>query len=268
MPEPTPAKGKADGSDGWPHVVLGLSPNESNQETMAAALAHVLSRPDSIRQRAQNAATISSAVAAALVIAALGQLAGDESFGRYTKTLVIIAIVLWAASAAMFVHAVAFGDKPNARGAADRNAHPQADYQALVNNYETYADGVRRRMRSAAVCSAIALLLTAAAVLLAVVDLTASDEKPMRLTLSPAGTSTVLALCEWSDMKAPLTHIEGVLPPDKLGDLVVRVSDVTGFFKPASEQEKSPKPRTCTTTKKLHLRRATVRGALELRAPT
>jgi hypothetical protein len=114
-----------------------------------AAMAHVLSRPDSIRQRAQHAATISSAFAAALVIAALGHLTGaDESWARSTEILVFAAVLTWAVTAAMFIYAVAFIAKDQTSS---------TDLQTLVNAYENYADRVRQRMRWAAGVSAFAL---------------------------------------------------------------------------------------------------------------
>lgn len=275
-----PAEDRGEPPRDGPHVKL--DPQALTAEATAAALAHVLSRPDSIRQRAQNAATISSAVAAALVIAAVGQLAGDAPLEFHTIVLVVSAIALWTASAAWFIYAVAFGDKPKPDGPVRENApararavpaaptdtasaaakeEPQAFYQPLVNRYETYANKVRSKMRWAARCSAVALLLTVVAVGSAIYDLKASDE-PMRLTLSRAGTSTVVALCEWSRW-GTLTHIEGRLPADAVGDAVVRVTNVRGHFKASGRRAKPPKPRACATADALHIRRGMVRGAIE-----
>src|SRR5688572_6056108 len=76
-----------------PNVKLKLGEAETSEIT-AAVMAHILSRPDSIRQRAQNAATISGALAVALVVASVTGLTDEsESFGAVTQGLVFGAIV-------------------------------------------------------------------------------------------------------------------------------------------------------------------------------
>lgn len=72
-------------------------------------MAHVLSRPDSIRQRAQHAATISGALAVALIVAAVSGLANEvESFKEATKWLVYVATVAFATSTVWWVYVVVF----------------------------------------------------------------------------------------------------------------------------------------------------------------
>jgi hypothetical protein len=92
-----------------PRIQLDFTGKDATAAATGAAVAHVLSRPDSIRQRAQGAATISSAFAAALVIAVLGHFtSGAETWNDSTVVLVFLATVLWAVTAGMFVYAVAF----------------------------------------------------------------------------------------------------------------------------------------------------------------
>jgi hypothetical protein len=248
-----PARADNDPPHDGPYVTLDLSDPESRAAATGAAMAHVLSRPDSIRQRAQNAATISSAVAAALVIAALGHVAGgEESYGTITICLVVAAILLWAVSVAMFVYAVAF---------VDRHRPKPEDYQDLVAAYEPYADRVRQKMRRAAGVSATALIFTVLGVSFALGERIGSDT-PMRLSLSSNGLSAVVTLCEWSAIKTPLTHIDATLRAEELSHSVVQVKDVIGHFKP-SPNGRRPKSRRCTCTKTVRLPRSSVRGAID-----
>lgn len=69
-------------------------------------MTHVLSRPDSIRQRAQNAATISGGLAVALVVAAVTGLTNDVR--PETAVLVGLAIAAFVASTVLWVHVVVF----------------------------------------------------------------------------------------------------------------------------------------------------------------
>lgn len=284
MADPAPAKngkrgflarllGKGAARDG-PHVTLELGPDAINAEVTAAALAHVLSRPDSIRQRAQNAATISSAVAAALLIAALGRITADKDLLN-VATIVFVgaAIFLWALSVALFVHAVAFVDKPTTPwGESDSTTSaektPPAGYQLLVNTYEVYANEVRDNMRRAATASGLAIGLTVLAMGIAFVDTQSSDDKTMSLALSPEGASAVRMLCGWSNFSAPLTHVEGDLSADELGDVVLRVENVIGHFGPSGKRREPAEPRACPAAKQLHLRRSMVRGAVDPPRPT
>lgn len=249
-------------------------PDAPNADVTAAALAHVLSRPDSIRQRAQNAATISSAVAAALLITALGRITAEKDLLNVVTTIVFVgAIFLWALSVALFVHAVAFVDKPTTpRGESDSTTSaektPPAGYQLLVDKYEDYADEVRDNMRRAAIASAVAIALTVGAMGTALVDAHSSDDKTMSLALSPDGNAAVRSLCGWSNISAPLTHVDGDLSADELGDVVLQVENVIGHFGPSGKRRERAERRTCPAAKQLHLRRSIVRGAVDPPRPT
>jgi len=120
---------------------------------MGAAVAHILERPDSIRQRAQTAAAIASPVIAALVIAAITGLLREETEACNTLTiaLVVIATVAWVISVVFFVYVVAF-----ARG--------KPGYPTLLTASEKYANTLRKRLRIAAVSSTVARFLAVVAV--------------------------------------------------------------------------------------------------------
>jgi hypothetical protein len=236
-----------------PRIKLVLDHEDKHKESIAAAtgaaMAHVLSRPDSIRQRAQHAATIASAFAAALVIAAVAQLSGgDESWRDETKYLVFSAMFLWAVTAAMFVYAVAFV-------AGDRTK--EYDLQNLVEAYETYADRVRLRMRWAAAVSAVALIVTVVAVVAETAELMSSTDRSMRLVLTASGASDVAAIC-WPDSPA-LEYVDAKMPENELTGRSVRIEDPIGHF--GTEK----KGKACESGTVLRLPRSAVRAAVELK---
>ena len=215
-----------------PHVTLdGIEKDDARAAAAGAALAHVLSRPDSIRQRAQNAATISSAVAAALVIAGVSQLAGGKlSPLSPGGVALLIALGLWAIGVGMFVYAVAFIDKDQER--------PEG-YQALVKSYETYADKVRKQTKRAAMVSGIALFATVVAMVVESFELKPSEPE-MHILLTEDGAADVEAVC--SSDKPPSDKP----PPDPIPNLLVGDVAASDLSEPLV-QVKNVKP---TTTKK------------------
>ena len=242
-------KAKHDG----PRIELALSDEEKHKESIAAAtgaaMAHVLGRPDSIRQRAQYAATIASAFSAALVIAAVAQLSsGDESWEEPTKYLVFAAMGLWALTAAMFVYAVAFVVGDQTQGYT---------LQDLVEAYENYADNVRRRMRWAASVSALALVATVLAVIAETAELMTSRDRSMRLILTASGASDIAALCDWTDSPA-VAHVEAKLAKNELTRRSVRIEDPLGF--PDADEPGM----ACGTGTVVRLPRSAIRAAVEL----
>jgi hypothetical protein len=125
-----------------PHIKIDESPDSTAAAT-GTAVAHVLARPDSIRQRALNAATISSAVIAALAVASVTQIAGaeTESWRPWTLAAVVVAPALWIVTVAAFVRVVTLGPSREVEGSG---------YQALVDAYEEYSNSLRRLLRVAA----------------------------------------------------------------------------------------------------------------------
>ena len=160
---------------------------DSVSAAMGAAVAHVLDRPDSIRQRAQTAATIATAVVAALVVAAIAGLSRDqtESFGSLTKVLVAAATVVWIVTVVLFVLVVVFARREPAR----------QPYPGFVTEFQKYADVLRRRLRRAAWSSTLALVLAVAAIGAEVYELQTSADRERLLVLTPEATSAVGRLC-------------------------------------------------------------------------
>lgn len=191
-------------------VKLKLADEEARGAATGAVMAHVLSRPDSIRQRAQAAATISGALGVALVVAAVTGLTDEgESFKDWTVRLVCGGIVLFAISTWLSVYAVVF---PHRRSGL-------RDYRQLVKDYEDYADEVRQKMRWAATATVGALVLTAGAVVAEIAERVArEDSKRMALVLSPQAMSAVEKLC--SDSRKMADHRKGAPQDRKMERLV------------------------------------------------
>jgi hypothetical protein len=207
------------------------SDDDSIAEATGAVVAHVLSRPDSIRQRAQNAATISGAITVALVVAAVTGLSdAGEPLRPWTTWLVGAAIVAFAISTGLSVYAVVF---PHRRTG-------ELDYFELVAQYERYADEVRQKMRWAAAAAAVALAITAAAAIAEIAERASSNDVPMDLVLTDEAMSAVSSLCGWGGKVGPA--ITGELSEEDLTKDIVEIS--------AAEVEQAP----CCGTLKLSRR--------------
>jgi hypothetical protein len=249
-----------------PWIKLPLEDTDANKEARAAAVgaatAHVLSRPDSIRQRAQHAATIASAFAAGLVIAGVSQLAGvGEEFEPFTILSAFLAIGLWALSGSMFVYAIVAVDKAQVKPDKAQVKTPE-ELGELIQEYERYADRVRQKMRRAAFLSAPALFFTVLAVMAEIVELRHSGDKQMRLVLTADGASRVRRLCNWERFPR-LEYVEGLLPADRLAEPFVSIEDVTGQFGNERDAVASD-PVACSSGRTVRLARSAVAAALEL----
>ena len=234
-----------------PHVVLDRSA-ESKAAATQAALAHVLARPDSIRQRAQNAATISSAVAVAVVVAAVTQLGNQEETWRpWTIALVLTALVLWTITVWRFVHVVTFGTSKHPR---------QPSYQALVNSYERYSEELRRRLRAAAWFSAAALAVTAAAVVSEVLERAYAQGRERQLVLSSSGMTAVASLCGWERRDGDGTRrINARVSSDELSQRMVELDVLSRPVPPGTDLEQ-----TCREAREMRLPRGAIRAAADL----
>ena len=234
-----------------PQVRLEREPGRS--EVTAAIMAHVLSRPDSIRQRAQNAATISGALAAALVVAAVSGLTDGSGFVTWlTTTLVCLAILFFALSAVLSVYAVAFPHAYEPGDLAEEDDH----YQQLVEDYENYADEVRQKMRRAAAAAFVAVSLTAVALVVEIgARVAAEDTQAVTVLLSPGASAAVEELCPGDDELS--ARIEAQAPPGELVKPVVELTAVTAEL--ASPGEGQPSRLACEGT--ITLPRAAIRAA-------
>ena len=165
--------------------------NDPQGPATEAVVTHVLARPDSIRQRAQSAAGIATAVAAALALAVAGQLLGnnEEDWRDETIVAVVAALVGWLVTVWSYVHVVTLGQRkpgPN-----------EGDVHDLIHLYEVYSNQLRTWLRRAALCSALALPATAIAVTLVVSERLHDDVDTRSLVLNARGSAAVAALCHW-----------------------------------------------------------------------
>jgi hypothetical protein len=236
-----PADASGDERHDEPHVTLhGIERDDARAAAAAAALTHVLSRPDSIRQRAQNAATISSAVAAALVIAGVSQLAG----GKLSPTtpggiLLLVALAAWVIGVGMFVYAVAFIDKAQER--------PKG-YQALVKSYEAYADKVRAQTKRAAMVSGFALFVTVVAMVVESFELKPPPDRRMHILLSDDAAADVDAVCPSATPPpdpVPPKLLVGHVAAGDMSKPLVRVKNVKLTRTKKRAEAETPRGRVC-----------------------
>lgn len=198
---------------------------DSTAEATGAVVAHVLSRPDSIRQRAQAAATISGALGVALVVGAITVLTKEgESFQPGTIVAVCAGIGGFALSVWLSVYAVVFPHDIRRQEATTAPISGGSRYQPLIKGYERYADEVRQKMRLAAAATAFALVATTAAVVLEIIERT--DSKLMTLVVRPEAMPSVRSLCLQDGRPiggGDAAQITGELREDQLGKDIVYV---------------------------------------------
>lgn len=243
-----------------PDIYIDTTDEQTAAAAVGAAVAHVLGRPDTIRHRAQNAATISGALAAALVIAALSQLTGSgtESWNVITVVFVLLAVCAWAGSVALFIYGVTHIDRE--RTPLDRERTPRnVDYQQLIEDYERYSSKLRRHLKRAARFSGLALLLTVVAIVLEVGERVRSAKDPRQLVLSEGGASAVAELCGWDE--GALTRdprINGRVAANDLSKTIVLV---------LVDSRPSPIPERCTPARRsnnIRLPRSTILATRDL----
>jgi MFS family permease len=226
--EPVPSPQDPDPSE--IHVQIDESP-EARAAATGSAVAHVLARPDSIRQRGLNAATISSAVIAVLAVALVTQLAGTqtESWRPWTVVAVIAAAVLWVVTVVRFVQVVTLGPPRRVEGKG---------YQALINAYEAYSNSLRQLLRKAARWSVVALAVTALAVGSVVVERIYVRERDRQLVLTPQGMSAVASICGWTAEPADGDRRVNVkVSSDQLSNQVVEVDVLSRPVRPGRPTE-------------------------------
>ena len=215
-----PGRGRSErrpeASSGAPHIKLDLT--EQSGAATGSAMAHVLARPDSIRQRAQNAATISSALAAAVAIASIGLLTETEAedFRFWTKAAVVLALVLWAAAVWRYIHVVTLGP--------ERDTPPNATYRDIVEAYEDYSDHLRRNLRRASHVAGAALFATVVAVSMEIIERTSSKERGRELVLAPDTMAALAMACRWTDWSAgDDRRVRVSVSSDELGKEVIEL---------------------------------------------
>ncbi|GAA0798045.1 hypothetical protein [Spirilliplanes yamanashiensis] len=146
--------------------------------------------PDQLRQRAQNAFTISGFLAAGLVGAsALGTLAGVTAAARAAG---VAGLVLWAVAAVLFARAVAGAVEPVTAGA---QPGAQALAAAILRNVEAEYLAVERRRRAGQLAAALAAAATVTAVALGLLLPRPAAATRSLVHLTPEGGRAVAAAC-------------------------------------------------------------------------
>jgi hypothetical protein len=164
---------------------------EPPPEVRAAVLSHYLSRPDVIRQRAQHAAAIAGAAAAALVAA--GGIAELYRYPAWIETLLIAAIVAWLATVAAYMHVVGGHVEPVDPFGADGSL---ASDPCLLDRVEENAAAVRGSLQTAQRFGQLALALTLIAFVTAAWYAEAQDESVLTdLVVTDEVASAVGTVC-------------------------------------------------------------------------
>jgi len=180
-----------------------------------AVLAHQLSRADTIRQRAQYAATVSGAAGAA--VATAGGLADLHRYPTVVQVAVYVSLVAWLVSVAFYIYTIAGpADLEHAlSGRGGSHAYPvsgedtlrqrlrakrvrrtndgrpdpqgrgllRIDLDVMIDDYTQNATTIRRRLRLAQRVSRVALALTVLA-FLAVGVAAEEEDEPALATLA------------------------------------------------------------------------------------
>jgi hypothetical protein len=197
-----------DEADFVPKPSAASSPLETAAFEQFAA--HVISRPDGIRSRAQGSATISAAATAA--IAAFGGFSGLDRRPWWVQGAVILALGAWLLSTWLYIRAItaSAGPKRQTSSAAD-----------MLKEFRNDAADVRRRVRSAADVTWVAIALTAFAVVLLASYQWLEGPETFRLSLAKPAAAAVEDACELPDPAPDGPQITAELHPDDLTKPVV-----------------------------------------------
>lgn len=181
-----------------PHVFVPTDKSAATEPVVA----HVLARPDSIRHRAQSAAGISTAVAAALAVAVIGQVLGenDEDWGTETIAAILAAFGLWLLTVWLYVRVVTLGQRQEEQQREDDEQRKtprqrKEEVADLIRVYETYSSGLRKSLKVAALGSTLALAATGVAVVSVVAERLTDELEERDMVLNERGAAAVSRLC-------------------------------------------------------------------------
>jgi hypothetical protein len=168
---------------------------------------------DRMRDGANRGYTIASAVAAALVAA--GAFAGLGDDPLEVQVAGVASLVAWLFAAALFVWVVSYP----ARTGVDPGWRTAAEFvNGVVTGVEAELVELRKRLKLALGFSAIAAVLTAAALGAAVFDTGGEPTEQARLTLTAAAAKALKPTCPQA-----ASGLYGTVDPDELDDDVVDV---------------------------------------------
>lgn len=162
-------------------------------EAPEAVLGLQLGRPDVIRQRAQFAATIAGAAAAA--VATAGGLTDLHLYDWFVQTLLAASVLAWLLTVAGYMHTVAGYVDPS-EAVSRSGGESRIDLDLLFNDYAENATKVRKRLQRAQGASLLAIALTAAGFLaLAVSDEQRDDPVTATITVAKEVARAVGSTC-------------------------------------------------------------------------
>jgi hypothetical protein len=187
-------------------------------QVLQAYYPSMLASADAARERAKDAYTVASGVSAAIVAAGVFGNFGSQT--DTTKTLAVIALILWLAAAGLFIWVVGGSKKPKQGG----DQKDGSDFvRAVVANVSAERRTVRTRFSIAESVSVLAIVATAVAIVWAVTQPAPSSDKTGRVVLTSQGLKALSAVC------AERTGvIQGRLDPSKLGSDYLTISAATG----------------------------------------
>jgi MFS family permease len=171
----------------------------------------MLSEPTSVRDRAQTAYTIASAIAAGLVTA--GALAGITEFGWLVQVLGIVAVGLWLLTAALFIN-ISRRVRKIPKGEPGQLLTVNEFVSRALNVATEEADALEGQLRNAAYSTYAALAFTVLALIAALVAPPSPEQPVTSVTLSAEGTAAIATLCPGH---GPV--VRGELHTDTLDDL-------------------------------------------------
>jgi hypothetical protein len=190
---------------------------QAAQELIKAYYPALVGSADAARARAQNGYTIAGAVAAAIVAA--GVFGDFTSATTLVRVLGSVALGLWLLTALLYVYAVA-GRVPWPAGPAG-NVH---EFSKQVARFAKEGrEKVEDRTRWAQLATWAAVLVTAVAILAAVLEPHRSTAVEANILLSPGGASAVSRLCSHSS-----NVIHGSVEPESLGRSTIAITTVAG----------------------------------------
>ena len=189
---------KPDAKSDEPAVELSRDVDVQDQPAVLEAwTTHVLDRPELIRARAVNGATICAAVATAL--AAFGGLKGLSGRPVEVQFAVVAAVITWLGSVWLYSCAIVYSHSrkhPNEPAAKTVNQ--------LVKRFDNYAGEMRTRVRRGHIATGVAFALTAVAVSGLGAERAAQQSRSVHVTLAAPAARAVVHQCDWSKRRARL----------------------------------------------------------------
>lgn len=180
-------------------------PTDVRTAVVGAYYPHALAVPDRARSRAQAAYGIASAIAAALVAA--GVFGNLDQRSILVQVLGVAALVGWLLASGLYLIAVSRPFVPATANQASADAFVNAALAAA----KAERDKIDHWQNAAGIVSGLAVVVTVATLIAALVETPASDSKAATVALTDKGVAAVTAACR----KRP-TKISGSVSPSEL----------------------------------------------------